>query len=153
MYSPTDRDAIAASLETIHAAETTAVGTHRVAPHRLASLLIALALGDLFTTPRNSKHDHRQLFSAASALITIPTNHYMVNHSLAAVETLHMMVTYLFTTGRPDAAKAAWPLLGACVRLACAVGLHRDSGKWGLSGKEREKRDRLWWECMTYDML
>ena len=39
------------------------------------------------------------------------------------------------------------------MRLACAAGLHRDSGKWSMSGKAKEQREKLWWECWTYDML
>lgn len=77
----------------------------------------------------------------------------MIHHSLAAVESLHLMISYLFATGRPDAAKAAWPFLGTCVKLACAIGLHKDSGRWGMMGRDEEQKERLWWECQTYDML
>ncbi|ORY28183.1 fungal-specific transcription factor domain-domain-containing protein [Naematelia encephala] len=157
MYCPTDRRAIYATLETIYSAPSLYVGVHRIGPHRLATLLMVFALGSIFSlggsfaTPSLPTADY--YFSAASSLLTVPKMHFMIQHSLAAVECLHMMVTFLFTTGQPEAAKAAWPLLGVCIRLACGMGLHRDSGTWGLSGKDKEERERLWWECLTYDML
>ncbi len=151
MYSPTDRQALHLAVETIYAAKDLYSGVHRIAPHRLASLLMTFALAIAFSS--NIGSESALYFSAASSLLTIPKSHFMMRHSLASIECLHMMVTYLFTTGQTDAAKAAWPLLGTCVRLACGMGLHKDSGTWGLNGRDRHERERLWWECLTYDML
>lgn len=151
MYCPSDRHAIQAALETMYSAPSFYVGVHRVSPHRLATVLMAFALAEIFT--RGSFSTAACYFSSASSLLTMPKLHFMVQHSLAAVECLHMMVTFLFSTGQPGSAKAAWPLLGMCIRVGCALGLHRDASSWGVMGQEKTQRERLWWECLTYDML
>lgn len=150
MYCPADIRAIRAVLEALYA-EPRQLRTrlHRVPPHRLASVLMVFALALTFT----NRPGTTPLFSAASALLCVPEQHFMIRHSVAAVETLHLQVSYLFALGRPDAAKAAWPILGLCVRIACAMGLHRDPKAWNLSEDERNHRARLWWECATYDIL
>ncbi|RXK39802.1 hypothetical protein M231_02995 [Tremella mesenterica] len=153
MYTPTDRRAIASTLETIYTPASIITGLHNVPPHRLATFLMALALGHVFADHTSPAPQAQRLFSIASALLTLPRHHFMVKHSTAAVECLHMMVSFLFSTHQPEAGKAAWPLLGTCIRIACAVGLHRDGTRWGLAGVEKENRERLWWECMTYDLL
>ncbi|RSH89110.1 hypothetical protein EHS25_002776 [Saitozyma podzolica] len=142
---------VTAVLESIYSAKSLHAGIHRVAPHRLASLVMIFALAHVFSFRPSSTHV--RYYNAAWALLTIPGQNFFMRHSLAAVETLHLMVTYLFGTGRSDAARAAWPLLGLCVRTACAIGLHRDSAAWGLGGDAKIARDRLWWECATYDIL
>lgn len=139
------------ALNGIYEAETIGIGLRRTHPHRLATVALALALGEVF-----QPNQHRrafQLFSAASALLTTKSAHYLAASSIASIEALHMMVTFLFATGQPSAAKAAWPLLGQCMRLACALGLHRDCGDWGISGSDKTHRDTLAWECITYDIL
>lgn len=151
MYTPVDGQAVTAVLESIYSAKSLHAGIHRVAPHRLASLVMIFALAHVFSFRPSSTHV--RYYDAAWALLTIPGQNFFMRHSLAAVETLHLMVTYLFGTGRSDAARAAWPLLGLCVRTACAIGLHRDSAAWGLGGDAKVARDRLWWECATYDIL
>ena len=106
MYCPSDRPSIETNLALIFSAPSLHLGTHRIAPHRLATILLVFALGHIFSDGQLTNINHRQLFSTASALLTIPKHHFMIRHTLAAVECLHMMVTYLFSTGRPDAAKA-----------------------------------------------
>lgn len=154
MYCPLDAEAVRAALETIyngeHEPHLLRSRLLQVAPHRLATVLMMFALGLLFGT---DSVETRPYLNAATALLTLPDQHFMVHHSLAAVETLHMMVTYLFGIGNSDSAKAAWPLLGLAVRTACAMGLHRDASKWGLGPAQLNNRSRIWWECATYDIL
>ena len=154
MYAPTDRLSIEETLETVYSSSHQ-LGIHSVAPHRLATFFIAIALGSMFADAASGLTylDHHRCFAAACALLTLPKHHFMVRHSLASVEALHMAVSYLFSTHQPESAKAAWPLLGVCIRTACAMGLHRDASKWGLKDVEAEKRQRLWWDCVTYDLL
>lgn len=141
MYCPTDCQALNTALEVVYSSTNRQIGIHKEAAPRLATLLLALALGRLFS--EKSRPEAYHLFSAASALITIPTHHFLVRHSLAAVEALHMMVTFLFTSGQTESARAAWLILRMAIRLACAMGLHRNSAEWGLQGRERSVRERL----------
>lgn len=151
MYSPTDSQAVRAANDGIRDCETVLLGLRQTHPHRLASVLMTFALGSIFSGA--GLNLETSWFAAAWALLNLASFHYLTAPSIASVEALHMMVTFLFATGRPKAAKAAWPILGACIRTACSVGLHRDSGRWAVSGDRKAHRDRLAWECITYDVL
>lgn len=154
MYCPTDRHAIDETVQTIYNASSRYRGGHRVAPHRLATLLMIFALAEVFTSRNQSRSSPAlRYFAAASTLLSLPKANFLVHHSLAAVECLHLMVSFLFATGQQESAKAAWPLLGSCVRLACGLGLHRDAATWGLNNRQKNQRGKLWWDCLTYDIL
>ena len=77
----------------------------------------------------------------------------MVRQTFAAVECLHMMITYLFLSGHPESAKSAWTMLGMAIRLICAMGLVRNCAKWRVEEKERARRERITWELVSYDLL
>jgi hypothetical protein len=151
MYAPTDSRAIRLALSTIYTANSVLLGLQQIHPHRLATVCLALALGLVFTHPNRDRAT--DLFSAASALLTMNSAHFLTASSFASVEALHLMVTFLFATGQTNSVKAAWPLLGTCIRLACALGLHQDCGKWGVVGVDKTYRATLAWECITYDIL
>ncbi|KAL7418264.1 hypothetical protein Q5752_006720 [Cryptotrichosporon argae] len=110
MYCPTDRSAILAVLDSIYSAPSLQTGLHQVAAHRLASVAMVFALALSFTQAPDPTHT--AFYTAACALLAVPAQHFMVRHSVAAVETLHLMVTYLFAMGKSGSARAAWPLLG-----------------------------------------
>lgn len=151
MYHPVDRFAVGHILEGIYNNSSINEAIHHIPPHRLATVLMVLALGMVFSDRPMAQS--AALFNAASALLCVPERHFMVRHSMAAVETLHMMVSYLFNVGHSDGTKAAWQILGMCTRIACSIGLHRDASEWGLSVEQQEHRRVLWWECTTYDVL
>jgi hypothetical protein len=151
MYHPVDRKAVGHILDGIYNSQSIDQAIHHVPPHRLATVLMVFALAMVFTNRPMAQST--ALFNAASALLCVPERHFMVRHSLAAVETLHMMVSYLFNVGHADGPKAAWHILGMCVRSAVSIGLHRDASDWGLSLEQQEHRRRLWWETATYDVL
>lgn len=151
MYRPTNRLAMSAAISDIYAFNDKSLNVRASDPHRLSTVLMAIALGKVFSD--NPEPNHEQLFVWACGMLTLPDYHFLVCHSLASVETLHMMVSYLLAKGEPSAAKAAWITCGLAVRTAAALGLHRDTSRWGLSGQDKEIRERLWWECFTYDVL
>ncbi|KAF7563532.1 hypothetical protein G7046_g573 [Stylonectria norvegica] len=51
-----------------------------------------------------------------------------------------------------DDSKFCWTLTGICVRMAQALGLHRDGVQLGLPPFEVEMRRRLWWGIMNIDL-
>lgn len=154
MYCPLDNTAVLAALGIIYRGDLDPASLRSrlvgISPHRLATIMMVFALAMLFSVRDG---DTRRYFNAATALLTVPDKHFMVRHSIEAVECLHMMVSYLFGLGHGDAAKAAWPVLGLAVRTACALGMHREGSRWGLTLEQRENRSRIWYECATYDIL
>lgn len=75
--------------------------------------------------------------------------------SISAVQALVLAGLHLHNNNHRD---SCWTLTGAAVRIAFAIGLHRDS----IVGKHqkpphtpviRELRKRLWWTLYTFEML
>ena len=70
----------------------------------------------------------------------------MDERSLASLQTCLLLGTYHVYHGRPNASLA---LLGATIKIAQAMGLHRESVR---SGSENvEERKRVWWTIYTWD--
>lgn len=135
MYSPSNSQMIRSTKEIIFDSRPLISGLRKIHPNRLALLVMVFALGSIFT--RTNPEVVYSWFAIAWRLLNLPSSHHLTASSIALVETLHMMVTFLFATGRPKAPKAAWPILGSCVRVACSLGLHRNSGRFGLTGSSK----------------
>ncbi len=53
---------------------------------------------------------------------------------------------------RHDETRFTWTLVGLAIRLARALGLHRDGTVFGLSPFDTEMRRRLWWSLCVLDL-
>ncbi|KAH8802543.1 fungal-specific transcription factor domain-containing protein [Xylogone sp. PMI_703] len=51
-----------------------------------------------------------------------------------------------------DDTRSVWRLTGLAVRIAQALGLHRDGAKFGLRPFDIEMRRRLWWQVLILDI-
>ncbi|KAG8712006.1 hypothetical protein FRC11_001250 [Ceratobasidium sp. 423] len=86
---------------------------------------------DVKTQARRYYHSYRRAASIASLLPATTTLIYA-----------HMLATrFLIIIRTPG---DAWSLLGATLRTAQALGLHRDGARLGLPASEAERRRRLW---------
>ncbi|KAH8916253.1 hypothetical protein BT69DRAFT_794956 [Atractiella rhizophila] len=128
-------------------------GARKLHPHRLAVLCMIFAHGYAFfpSPPRPPT----LFFNFAQNLLSLPSTHFMSATTISACETLHLMTAFLFNTGQTESQNSAWPLLGLCLRLAQAMGLHKDSRRWrgGVGEEKWRDRERVWWECVSYDRL
>ena len=75
--------------------------------------------------------------------------------SISAVQTLLLIALHLHNTNHRD---SCWTLTGAAVRIAFAIGLHRDAiignNKKPLHTPiTRELRKRLWWTLYSFEMM
>ncbi|KAI0641862.1 fungal-specific transcription factor domain-containing protein [Trametes meyenii] len=115
--------------------------------HRLAVLCFVLGLGallDLDSRPLSSEAAHYyQLGRAALSLVSI-----LESQSIPAIQALILMCHYMFLSFVEG---PRWALMGLAVKLAQSLGLHRDSGRWNLDGKETFRRRSLFYELYTYD--
>lgn len=132
--------------------------------HRLAALFMSFAIGEIFRMSpvqlKDSAVKAQRLqratfyFNNASSLLTAPDRHFMMHLSVGAVQTLHCMTLFSFVVDIPAVAKSAWMLLGMALRVAQALGLHRDPRKLSsLSPEVQSERARVWWEVRTYELL
>lgn len=65
---------------------------------------------------------------------------------------LQAFVLFLVCVRRQDDTRFVWTLSGLAIRLAQAMGLHRDGSNFGLSPFETEMRRRLWWHICILDV-
>jgi hypothetical protein len=66
--------------------------------------------------------------------------------SLAAVQTCTLLGSYYVYHGRPN---LSFALLGATLKTAQAIGLHRDFFRGEFD--DQEERKRIWWTIYTWD--
>ena len=65
---------------------------------------------------------------------------------------LQSMLLFLTCVRRSDDTRYVWTLTGLLIRLAQALGVHRDGEQFGVSPFETEMRRRLWWQICTLDV-
>ncbi|KAI0047246.1 hypothetical protein FA95DRAFT_1559311 [Auriscalpium vulgare] len=115
--------------------------------HRLSVLYMVFALGalmDLERPPHSyDAHHYYHLGRAALAVESV-----FEEQSIPAIQALVLMSHFMFLS---DIDGPRWALMGIVVKLAHSCGLHRDSGKFGLSPEETHRRRSLMWEIYTYD--
>lgn len=70
----------------------------------------------------------------------------MDQNSLSSVQTLILLGSYYVYHGRPN---LSFSLLGATIRAAQAMGLHRELSDSTFD--ETEQRKRVWWTIYTWD--
>jgi hypothetical protein len=73
---------------------------------------------------------------------------------LSTQETELLLSTALFLTcaRRSDDTRYVWTMAGLLIRLATALGIHRDGSHFGLSPYDTEMRRRLWWQICNLDV-
>ncbi len=65
---------------------------------------------------------------------------------------LQSFTLFLNCVRRYDDSRYVWTLTGLLIRLAQALGIHRDGAKFGISPFQTEMRRRLWWQICTLDV-
>ena len=65
---------------------------------------------------------------------------------------LQAFVLFLVCVRRQDDTRFVWTLSGLALRLAQAIGIHRDGSNFGLGPFETEIRRRLWWHICILDV-
>ncbi|KAL6714029.1 hypothetical protein ACLMJK_008523 [Lecanora helva] len=65
---------------------------------------------------------------------------------------LQAMLLFLTCVRRSDDTRYVWTMTGLLIRLAQALGVHRDGQQFGVSPFETEMRRRLWWQICTLDV-
>lgn len=70
-------------------------------------------------------------------------------YTLELIELLLLRTHYL--TIIKDQCEDLWILRGELVSMAIAMGLHRDPGRWKMSGEVAERRRWAWWNIMLVE--
>ncbi|PQE20699.1 multidrug resistance regulator 1 protein [Rutstroemia sp. NJR-2017a BBW] len=67
------------------------------------------------------------------------------------IVTLQALVLYITAMRSHDRSRATWTFIGIAVRIAQALGLHRDGNGESLSVFDAEMRRRTWWTLVVLD--
>ncbi|KAL6718136.1 hypothetical protein ACLMJK_004223 [Lecanora helva] len=93
---------------------------------------------------------HRLLARYKTGTETALANANML--SIAETGTLQALVIYLSSARTNDDTLYIWILVGIAIRLAHALGLHRENPKANLTPFQVELRRRLWWQIIHLDI-
>lgn len=72
--------------------------------------------------------------------------------STQEMEILQSLTLFLCCARRSDDTRYVWTLAGLLIRLATALGIHRDGSHFNLPPFEIEMRRRLWWHICNLDV-
>jgi hypothetical protein len=113
-----------------------------------------MSLGVMFDLARPPFHPRaRELFIAGKDCLdcTGASEGRDRKASLATVQALVLLGTYVLNDNNGSGAESYWPLLGNAVKIAQAVGLHRDGEVFGLDARDVDERRKVYWELIEYD--
>lgn len=72
--------------------------------------------------------------------------------STQEADLLQCLTLFLTCARRSDDTRYVWTLTGLLIRVATALGVHRDGSHFNLSPFEVEMRRRLWWQICNLDV-
>ena len=78
---------------------------------------------------------------------------FLSNNTLHGLQTLHLMAHMHLQSDKGRRGDSAWPLWGLVMRLAQAMGMHRDGVRWNLPLEVIEERRKVFWECNSGDIF
>lgn len=116
-------------------------------PPSWGSLLFAVfACGLLYTMDPKIRamypDNGRKLIEQSRQLTDLFNDEFTIDHARAALLTSIFLMEI-------NCKSASWTWLGSTVRIAQDIGLHRESGPWGIV--ENEVRRRVWWGIYVWD--
>ncbi|PWN42229.1 hypothetical protein IE81DRAFT_323712 [Ceraceosorus guamensis] len=119
-------------------------------PHRLAILFVVLSIGTIFDVRSAAEPEaSREYYSYSWAALSL--SNVTEAPSLEALIALHLIGFYLNSRRGGRYVESYWGISGLAMRLAIAMGLHRDPGTWNLPQPLTQRRRRVFWELWSLD--
>ncbi|KAH6651566.1 fungal-specific transcription factor domain-containing protein [Truncatella angustata] len=112
-------------------------------------LCVMLSMGAWYRSARTSGHDATAWRLLSNELLQVVESrliHIMDHHSLTAIQTCILLGSHHVYHGRPN---LSFSLLGATIKIAHALSLHKDVDHGDLG--DIEERKRVWWTIYTWD--
>ncbi|WWC65511.1 uncharacterized protein I303_108129 [Kwoniella dejecticola CBS 10117] len=123
-----------------------------VVVQELALIYIILAMGALHSLELRANDPLAEHYCNL-AKACLAKGDFLVNTTLAGVQSLHIMAHFMLETEKGRNGDSAWPLWGMAMRLSQAMGLHRDGARWNLPAEVVEERRRVFWESYSSDIF
>ncbi|WRT66045.1 uncharacterized protein IL334_002997 [Kwoniella shivajii] len=148
-YNVVSRNSLTCYLEHIYGMDPLESWNQDTHPHKLALIFIVLAMGSLVNPDSDPSTNEESKTLCEAAEVALSISNFMKDHTIASVQTLHIMANFHVYDDRLRGGDRAWPLGGLAMRITQAMGLHRDGLKWGLPADIVEERRRVFWEIHT----
>ncbi|WOO86263.1 putative transcriptional regulatory protein [Vanrija pseudolonga] len=135
-----------------------AYGLHReqervwVPADQLALLYIVFAMGTYFNLELPPDDPGVEDYLNLSQCCLAKAD-FITKHTLAGVQTLHIMASLKLGLDTGRNGDNAWPMFGLMLRIIQAMGLHRDGTRFGLSEEAADERRRVFWEGYSLDTI
>lgn len=123
-------------------------------PQFLSLTYMVFCLGTLFTSPvlvRNRYSLAHEFFLRAQLCFDISVSGF--TPSLDSVVAVMLMAQYSYFCDRLERTNFAWNCIGLAIRLAVAMGLHRDGEVFELSAFQLHMRRLIWSELLFFDRM
>ncbi|KAL4736407.1 hypothetical protein BDV11DRAFT_211264 [Aspergillus similis] len=122
----------------------------RLDPQEIALVYIIMAQGTMFNIemPYYDPSVEDWLYLSERALVE---GNFLSNNMVVGLQTLHLMAHLHLQLDKGGRGDTAWPLWGLVMRLAQAMGMHRDGACWNLPQNVVEERRKVFWECNAAD--
>ncbi|CAO1638281.1 unnamed protein product [Parajaminaea phylloscopi] len=118
----------------------------------LALIFSMLALGAWFDTTLSmaeSAQSSTKWFHASQ--MALSASNCVTSPSSVGVQVFHLTALYLLHSQQMKGGDLVWPLLGLCLRMTQAMGLHVDGEAWDLDHEQLNDRRRQFWEIYCHD--
>ncbi|KAF7906396.1 hypothetical protein EAF00_000675 [Botryotinia globosa] len=109
-------------------------------PGWLCSILMVLVLGAQIIEPQDDLY--LQMIHNYKTWVQSRVSQLQYTSTLVNIQALLLLHMYLHNMSERN---AAWTMLGAVVRMAMTLGMHREGGNKNLDPSEIEVRRRVWW--------
>lgn len=123
-----------------------------VSPQELALVFIIMAQGTMYNIEMPSHDPSAEEWLSLSEQALIKGN-FLSNNMVAGLQTLYLMGHMHLESDTNRRGDSAWPLWGLVMRLAQAMGMHRDGTRWNLPQDVIEERRKVFWECHAADVF
>ena len=119
-------------------------------PQEIALVFAIMAQGTVYNIemPMSDPSAEEWLHLSEQALVK---GEFLSNNTLAGLQSLHLMAHMHLELDKGSRGDNAWPLFGLVMRLAQAMGMHRDGVRWNLPQEVVEERRKVFWECNAAD--
>ncbi|KAN0094091.1 Fungal specific transcription factor domain containing protein [Hyaloscypha variabilis] len=126
--------------------EVWSASTSTANPVWLCGLLCVLILARRVASVQVPEEAEQKWWRHVQTLL--PTVFFSSN--LSAIQALMLVALHLHNTSHRD---ACWNITGTAIRIAYAIGLHRDDVKYVQSPLSRELRRQLWWTLYRFEQI
>ncbi|TAQ91361.1 hypothetical protein B7494_g283 [Chlorociboria aeruginascens] len=127
----------------------TGIPIHEIEPGWVCCLFMVLAFGAQVIV-QDDKEQYVQMQRRYLDLVKLRVYHLISSSSLVNIQALLLLQLHQHNCAERN---TAFLILGCTIRMATALGMHREGTLGGFDNMEREVRRRVWWTLYMFEHL